>query len=424
MSQLDLALTTIGLAVLALGLVSRLIKRRLWISEPLLALLAGVALGPAALGWLEPETWGRQDVILEETIQITLAIALMEVALRLPRGHPMRAWRSLALMLVVVMPLMALTTGLLAGLLLGLPFLSGLLLGAVLIPTDPVVSGGIVSGDFAVEHLPARIRHLISAESGANDGLAAPLVFLPLLLLYSSGLQDALIHWIGRVVLWETMAAILFGAVLGYLAGRLLHFAEDINAIENPSFLAYTVALSLLTLGAGRLLEVSALITVFSAGVAFDTVIGGRERAEEENVQEAFNRFFTLPAFILLGIVLPWDGWLALGWSGVALAAGVLLLRRLPFVLSLKPFIRELEERRDALFVGWFGPLGLAAVYYAIVATRRTGVEDVWVVGTLVVAVSLAAHGVTATPFTYWYDRAGSQRSSTGRKERTAGSPR
>jgi sodium/hydrogen antiporter len=351
MSQLDLALTTIGLAVLALGLVSRLIKRRLWISEPLLALLAGVALGPAALGWLEPETWGRQDVILEETIQITLAIALMEVAL-------------------------------LAGLLLGLPFLSGLLLGAVLIPTDPVVSGGIVSGDFAVEHLPARIRHLISAESGANDGLAAPLVFLPLLLLYSSGLQDALIHWIGRVVLWETMAAILFGAVLGYLAGRLLHFAEDINAIENPSFLAYTVALSLLTLGAGRLLEVSALITVFSAGVAFDTVIGGRERAEEENVQEAFNRFFTLPAFILLGIVLPWDGWLALGWSGVALAAGVLLLRRLPFVLSLKPFIRELEERRDALFVGWFGPLGLAAVYYAIVATRRTGVEDVWVVGT------------------------------------------
>lgn len=77
---------------------------------------------------------------------------------------------------------------------LGLPALQALLLGALVAPTDPVVSSSIVTGDLAEEHVDADARHLISAESGVNDGLAFLLVMLPALLLESSPAK-ALVHW-------------------------------------------------------------------------------------------------------------------------------------------------------------------------------------------------------------------------------------
>ncbi len=84
MSELNIALAVVGGSVLILGLLSGLIRRSI-LSEPLVALLVGVLLGPAALGLLEPAGWGSQETILEQAARLTLAISLMGVALRLPR---------------------------------------------------------------------------------------------------------------------------------------------------------------------------------------------------------------------------------------------------------------------------------------------------------------------------------------------------
>jgi sodium/hydrogen antiporter len=139
------------------------------------------------------------------------------------------------------------------------------------------------------------------------------------------------------------------------------------------------------------------------AGIAFDNTIGAQEKWEEENVQEAVNHFFTLPIFTLIGLQLPWDGWMALGWRGAALATLVLLLRRLPAIMVLRRWIPLLRKPPAALFAGWFGPVGIAAVYYAQMSVRKTGHEEIWALVSLVVCASVIAHGVTATPFTRWY---------------------
>jgi NhaP-type Na+/H+ or K+/H+ antiporter len=215
-------------------------------------------------------------------------------------------------------------------------------------------------------------------------------------------------------VLWEVGIATLFGTLLGYEAGRLLVWAEAKRTIEKTSFLAYTVALSLLVLGAAELIQTDSILAVFVAGVAFDMVVGGRERAEEEGVQEAVNQFFTLPFFTLLGLALPWDQWLALGWPGIALAASVLVLRRLPAVLILTPFIRRLHGLGDAFFFGWFGPIGVAALFYAILALRHTEQEEAWIVGSLLICASIVVHGLTATPFTKLYGRQVQDRKKSG----------
>ncbi len=399
--ELNLALVAVGGLVLVLGLVSGLIRHSL-LSEPLLALVVGVLLGPATLDLLDIARWGRQEVILEQAARLTLAIGLMGVALRLPKGAFRRQWRPLAVLLGLVMPLMWLSSGLLVYLVLGLPVWVALLIGAVITPTDPVVSTTIVVGTVAEQNLPDRLRHTLAAESGANDGLAYPFVLLPILWLTHPP-AEALQHWLTQTLLWEVGAAVVLGALLGASAGRLLAWAEAKQSIEQTSLLASTLALSLLVLGAAKLAGTDGILAVFVAGVAFDLVVSGSDRAQEERVQEAVNRFFTLPIFVVLGLALPWEAWGELGWRGLVLAGSVVLLRRLPAVLALRPLLGHLGRLPEALFVGWFGPIGIAALYYASLAQRRVGAEEAWVVGSLIICASLLAHGLTATPFTRAY---------------------
>ncbi|MEX1081138.1 MAG: cation:proton antiporter, partial [Halofilum sp. (in: g-proteobacteria)] len=394
MSEFYLALFVVGAAVVAIALLDRPIERSP-LSAPLLMLLLGIALGPFGLDVLNPERWGDPYRILEETARLTLAISIMGIALRLPADFLRRQWRSLALLLGLGMPLMCLASAALSYWLLDVSLLVALLLGAIITPTDPVVASSIVTGGVAQRNLPADTRHTLSAESGANDGLGHPLVMLPLLLL-SAPAGHALNDWLLHALAREVGGAVLLGVGLGLAAGHGLRWAERRGNMEQSSFLAYTIALSLLALGVGEVLQVEPLVAVFVTGVAFDQLVGGRDRAQEENVQEAVNQFFTLPVFALLGMMLPWHAWLALGWPALALAIAILLLRRLPILLLLGPGLSALPERKDVAFVGWFGPIGVAALLYAMIALRHTDQPLVWTVTSLIVAASLIVHGVTA----------------------------
>ncbi|ACK69098.1 sodium/hydrogen exchanger [Gloeothece citriformis PCC 7424] len=404
MDQLNITLAVIGGLVLFLGLISDWMRRTWWTSDPMAGLILGILLSPLVFGLLDPTQWGISHyVIVREATRVTLAIGLMGVALRLPKNYFLTNKKPLAILLGLVMPLMWVSSGLLVYWILQIPFWEAMLVGGVVTPTDPIVASSIVTGPVAKQNLPERIRHIISAESGANDGLAYPFVFLPLLLLTKPSSTEALSEWFFKVVLWEVGGAVLLGIVFGYAAGRLLEWAESKKTIEETSFLGYTIALSLVMLGLGKLIGTDGILAVFVAGLAFREVIKGKERAEEENVQEAINRFFTLPIFILLGLVLPFEQWLTLGWRGLLLVVAILLLRRLPAIFVLSPLMKPLRNRADILFVSWFGPIAIAALYYASLSLERTGIEEVWAVGTLVICASIFVHGLTSTPGTRWY---------------------
>lgn len=406
MTELNLALAIVGGLVLLVGLLSGPIKRSL-LSAPLIALSIGVLAGPAGLGLLDLAAWGKQETILEQAARLTVAISLMAIALRIPSGYPFKNWRSLAVMLGPVMTLMWLASGLLAYLILGLPFWLAMLIGAVVTPTDPVVSSTIVTGDMAERKLPARLRNLLSAESGANDGLAYPFVFLSILMLERPA-SEALGHWLTATVLWEVLAAVIMGAILGYTAGWLLQLAKDRQIIEEPSYLAYTIALSLLVLGATKLAGTDGILAVFASGIALNMAVDTETDTESERVQEAVNRFFILPIFVLLGLALPWEQWLELGWKGPALVGAILLLRRLPAVLMFGPLLRKTRQvsgAHDALFLGWFGPIGVAALFYATLSVREAGADAAWVVGSLIICASVLVHGISAAPLTNLYAR-------------------
>jgi sodium/hydrogen antiporter len=403
MSQLDIALASIGAVVLCLGIISQAIKRSP-LQEPLIAVAVGILIGPYGLAWLDIAAWGDPITILEAAARLTLAIGLMGVALRLTRQDIIGLWRPVGLLLIVAMLGMCALSSAIAGWWLGVPVWIAVLLGAALTPTDPVVASSIVTGRFAEEHLSDRIRDSISLESGANDGLAYMFVMLPILLV-QAGPGEAWQRWLTETLLLGVVVAAAVGVAMGWGAARLLHWARQRRLIESYSFLTYTVALSLFTLGGATLIGADALISVFAAGLAFNLASETGEKHEEESVQEAVNKLFTLPMFVLFGLALPFSDWVRIGWPLLALAMLILVLRRLPVVAALFPALRGTYSAADCAYMGWFGPIGIAAVYYAAFAVKHTGEELIWTAASAAILASILAHSLTAAPFTRWYAR-------------------
>ena len=405
LNVLYVSLAAVGGLLLLLGMLGGLLKERTPVSEPLIALIAGVLIGPAALGLLDLADLGSQTLILEEAALVTLGVALVGVALRLPVGYSSSNWRLLFVLLGIVMPLMWIVGGLLAYLIVGVPFWVAVLIGAIVTPTDPVVASSIVAGGVAERNLPARLRHAISSESGFNDGLALPFVVLPVLVLTEPP-GEVLGHWLTHTVLLEIVGGAALASLMGYAAGKTLRWAERKETMERTSLLTISLALSLTVLGVTELLHLNGVLAAFVAGIVFNFAGSSDAKESQEEIQEAISRFFDLPIFVLLGMALPWQGWLDLGWRGPLLVVAVLLLRRLPTVLALRPLLGPLRWRaKDVLFLGWFGPIGAAALYYAAFSLRETGIEEAWVVGSLIICASVFVHGVSATLLTKLYGR-------------------
>ena len=403
MEQLNVALAVTGIVVVLVGLLSKPIKKSLF-QEPTIAMLAGIAVGPYGLAWLDLARWGEENSIMEQAARITLAIGLMGVALRLHRKSVRALLKPVALLLTLGMVGMWLASSALAGWLLGLSFWTALLLGAVVTPTDPVVASSIVTGPFAKKHLPLRLRDSISFESGANDGLAYVFVMLAVMMI-SHPPGEAWSRWVTEAVLIGVLVASLTGCAIGYLAARLLIFARERNIVEDASLLGYTIAFSLLTLGATALLKADALISVFLAGLVFNLTVDRSDEREEEHIQEAVAKLFTMPMFVIFGIALPFAEWERLGWPLLALALLVLVLRRPPVVALLLPALRPALNMRDGAYLGWFGPIGIAAIYYAAFARSHAGDPLVWHAASALIFASILIHGATAAPFTRLYSR-------------------
>lgn len=400
--QLHLLYAVFGVAAVVLALGGRRL-RMLPVSEPLVALVLGVVVGPQVLGAIEIGTEGR-DLVLLEGSRLLLAGSVMAAALRFPVAELRPLLRPLTVLVLVAMPLAAALVGA-AAWLLGLPVALAVLVGACLSPTDPVLAASVVSGESAEADLPGDLRRLLTGESGANDGLALPLVGLAVAAgLPAEGPVDVVVR-----LAVEVVGGVAIGAVLGLMAGWAIAIAGDEEGMGRGPELLFSLLLAVAVLGVSRVAGTAEVLAVFVAGLAYNRAVGERERGTQDSIDEAVNRYAVLPLFIVLGVVAPWSGWAALGPGAAGFVVTALLLRRLPVVLALA---RPLGlSWRDAWFAGWFGPMGVSAVFYAAFSLDEgIGDERLFAAVTLAVVASVVAFGVTGSPARRTYARTDSAR--------------
>lgn len=400
-SAIDLVSVLLGGVILGIGLTSRLLRQWLWLSEASVALGIGILVGPFGVGLFDPLQTPSHLPLIREVTRFAIGFQLTATALRLPDEYIRRPPRDLWLLLGLVMPLMWLVGGLLAWAIFGGAFWEALLLGAILMPTDPVLITAVVTGEYAERHLDRTVRLNLSAESGLNDGLAYPLVYLCLFLLTEpSGV--ALGHFAWRVLLRECLGGVAFGVATGLVLRRLVNLAEAHEIIDKKSFIVFMVAFTLLIFGSSRLLHLEGFLAVFCGAAVYTVGVEGPAHAFRNNIDHILSRVVVVPVFLLFGMVLPWHRWAELGWRGIVFALVLLLARRLPATVALRPLFGR--PWRDVLMLGWFGPIGIDSLYFALLA-QGAHAGGLWPIVSLVVFASTLLFGFTAVPLTRLYAR-------------------
>lgn len=241
------------------GLVSYLCKERYYLSEALISLIAGVIFSPHAANLIRPLEYalGSQENLGTITLYFTrlvLGVQLVLAGVQLPSKYLLTEWKSLALLLGPGMTAMWLSSSLIIwGMVPNLSFVYSLAIGACVTPTDPVLSNSIVKGKFADKNISKDLQKIIIAESGANDGLGYPFLFLALYLIkyvgsgdagHAEGARQAIGDWFGETWGYTIILSVIYGATVGWIAKELLHWAEEKKFVDRESFLVFAITLA------------------------------------------------------------------------------------------------------------------------------------------------------------------------------------
>ncbi|CEH12125.1 Na /H antiporter [Ceraceosorus bombacis] len=374
-TPLNVISTSFGAFVLLYGIVSHRIKERFYLGEAPFALFFGILLAqygvPEYLRGSPGQSADPLDGFGLGFSRFIIGTQLVLVGIELPYKYIVIEMGSLAMLLLPVMTTMWMVTSVsIWAVIPGVSPLVALAVASCATPTDPVLSNAIVKGSFAEAYVSPRIRNLISAESGANDGFGLPFTFLALNLIQKASTAEALKSWALEVVLWSVVGSVVWGAVVGFTANYLLKVATRYSLIDKESFLLFGVAMGTFVVGSGGLLGVDDLLACFIAGNALTWDDWYRRETEDDDLQNIVDLLCNAVFFTFIGVTIDWSSFddPDLGITParlILLNVLVLLLRRLPAMLLHQPFIPQIIDQGEAAFMGWFGPIGAGAVFYA-----------------------------------------------------------
>jgi len=285
-----------------------------------ISLLAGVTFSPHATNFVKPLDYtGTQANLNAATLYFTrlvLGVQLVLAGVQLPSRYLQKEWKSLALLLGPIMTSSWLISSLLVwGLVPKLPFVHALAVAACVTPTDPILSNSIVKGKFADKNIPKDLQKIIIAESGANDGLGYPFLFIALYLIkytgdgglgQSGGAQKAMGLWFGETWGYTILLSVVYGATVGWIAKELLHWAEEKNFIDRESFLVFAITLALFITGTCGMIGSDDVLACFIAGNAFTWDDWFRVETQDDHLQPTIDMLLNLSIFIWFGAVCPW----------------------------------------------------------------------------------------------------------------------
>ena len=353
--------------------------------------------------------WAVVDVTIEShavhgLAEITLALLLFADAARVdPRDLRQHAGLPTRLLAIGLPLTFAAGAGLAAALLTDLPWELAALLGAVLAPTDAALSASVVSD----ESLPRSIRRSLNVESGLNDGIATPMVtalIAAAATVIGEGVIEDTASSPGIAALVDLVGGLIIGAIVGYLGGIVVTRARAAGWIAPGGRRIAVLMVAGLAFLVAQEAGVNYFVATFVGGIAFRAGIG-EDDEEATELPELIGRILALAIWFVFGAALVLNGLERVDWR-IALYSmlSLTVVRMVPVAMSM---IRAGFGRPATLFIGWFGPRGLASVVFGLLIVEELPVEDArvaTVLSTIVLTVllSVIAHGISGRPLTAW----------------------
>jgi sodium/hydrogen antiporter len=397
--------------VAAVFLIYAALSRRLRgtsITAPIVFVVAGFVFGSEGLGWLHV-TLGQHTV--STLAEATLVIVLFTDASRIDLRALRREYVVPARLLGIGLPLTIVAGTLAGGLALrSVSWAEAAVLAIVLAPTDAALGQAVVTD----ENLPSRIRQGLNVESGLNDGLCVPLLAIALAFAQTDAGDTTATHaarLVGEAIGWGIVGGIVAGAVAAYV----LRAARSRGWIEAQWIPVIPVIAAIGGFGIADARGGSGFIAAFVGGAVFGRIadLDADAAAFSEELGSVLNGV-TLMVF---GAAVLSSVWSQIGFVEVFYAAlSLTLVRMVPVAIAM---LGSRARPPTVLFLGWFGPRGLASIVFGVVVVEAAGLphtSELVVALTVTVALSVIAHGSTAAPlarrYAAWHARSLSQMES------------
>jgi NhaP-type Na+/H+ or K+/H+ antiporter len=387
------------LCTLFVAAVSRRIHNTI-ITVPMLCVVLGLLIGPIGLGFVDiPVGNEAVRIVAEVTLVMVLATDASRIRLRSVRNDHSLPVRLLAIGLPLTM-----FSGAVAAKVVfpAFPFWEAAILAIILTPTDASLGQAVVSNRL----VPARIRQTLNIESGLNDGIAMPFLLLAIsLALASEAGPEGLLGW----TLWGSQQ-IFFGALVGlgvgYIGIRFTAWGLRSGWMTGEYSKIAAITLPLVAFGIAEIVHGNGFIAAFLLGATAGNVpvrVNRKPLSEHMAVEVELLMVLT---FLIFGAVLLEPALRNLESSVIVYALlSLTVVRMLPVFISM---IGAHVRLATTLFMGWFGPRGIASILYIYTVLAAEGIENETLIYTatmVTVFLSIFAHGMTAAPAAKWYGR-------------------
>jgi NhaP-type Na+/H+ or K+/H+ antiporter len=381
--RFEKAALALGVLLVVGALLSGLAGRSV-VSLAAVFVIAGFVLGDGVTGALHLDT---SSAFVSELATVALIVILLRDGLEVEGEMLQSEWRLPLRKLVLAMPITAIVVALATRWLTGLSWTESFLVGALLSPTDPVLSSSVVTNP----RVPRLVRHSLNLESGLNDGLALPAVLALAAVLSPHG--GGFVWW--RFVLENLAFGFGVGGLVGFLAARLIPRVDEMRSLFalGAAFAAYGLAV-LLPNGNG-------LIAVYVCAIVL-TLHHPEVRISFERQATGMVEIVKLGIFVVFGSLLTLHGLFGSGWAAVGVVAATLLVAR-PVAVFLA-LIGTATDIPTRAFMSWFGPKGVATMTFSILVLSEgiAAGNTIFNLAALTVFVSIIVHGVTDTAGAEW----------------------
>ncbi len=386
----------VALALLVVAGVSRRLSGTP-VTTAMVFVVVGVLVGPSVTTGIDPVANGETVRSLAEA---TLAVVLFSDASRIRLGVLRREYAVPIRLLGIGLPL-TIALGSVAGVAVfhQLTITEALVLAVLLAPTDAALGQAVVSDS----HLPSRIRQGLNVESGLNDGICVPLLFI---VLAAADIESQVTssHHALTIVAQEIGYGILGGIAAGIAASFVVRLGRRWELIEESWLQIIPVVGAGLAYGVAAALGGSGFIAAFLAGMLFGAL--SHESDEAFRFSEELGSLLDGLTFLAFGAVLLGPALSDLSWSIVIYAVlSLTVIRMLPVALAL---LGTGARGPTTAFLGWFGPRGLASIVFALIVVQESHLphlQTILVTTYATVGLSVLAHGLTASPLADRYAR-------------------
>ena len=365
---------------------------RSWISGPIVFTLFGLLIGPAGVGLLSFEADRETIKVLAE---LTLALVLFTDAAGADMGV-LRKAKALPIRLLLIGLPLTILLGFGVGMILvdTLTVFGVALVATMLAPTDAALGKAVVTN----EAVPDAVRQGLNVESGLNDGICVPILFVFLALATGKTGEEGPWHLALMLVAEEIGIGLAVGLALTTLATLLLKFARRQKWLTHTWIQIPVVALALGCFGVAQFLGGSGFIAAFSGGLLFG-VLAKQARDEFLRAAEGTGDTMALITWVIFGAAVVGQALGHFSWRIWLYAIlSLTLIRMLPVFLCLTGMGVSTEGK---LFMGWFGPRGLASIVFAVIVVNANVPNSGTIAATTActIMLSILFHGITANPW-------------------------